>query len=252
MTYSELSPALGIDVGGTNIRGAVVTFSSGEPAVGTVQAYPTPHPSTPEALAGAIETLRDGLDWDGPEAIGFPARLKAGVVDAVTHLDNSWVGMDVSKKLSPSTRTTIVINDADAAGLAESEFGAASDSNGLVLVLTVGTGIGSALIYRGNLLEGTELGLLPMGSTTAQGYAAMSMIDREGLSLSEWAGRLGAVLRVYEELLAPDVIVVGGAATGRVEQFRDGFEVGCPIRPAHLGKTAGVVGAAFAAATSQQ
>lgn len=252
MTNSELGPALGIDVGGTNIRAAIVTFSSGEPVVGTILACPTPQPSTPEALAEAIQTLRVELDWDGPEAICFPGRLRGGVVEAVIHLDDSWVGMDVSKRLSPSNQATIVINDADAAGLAESEFGPASESDGLVLVLTVGTGIGSALVYRGELLEGTELGLVPCGSTTAQGYAAMSTIDKEELSLSEWAGRLGSVLRLYEELLAPDVIVVGGAATGRVEQFRDAFEIGCPVRPAHLGKRSGVVGAAFVAARSQR
>lgn len=251
MTRSERSPALGIDVGGTNIRAAIVTFSEGAHEVGPLHTCSTPRPATAEGLAAALANVRDALDWDGPEAIGFPARLRAGTVDAVTNLDSSWLGMDVSKKLSPNNRSTTVFNDADAAGLGESEFGAAAGSDGLVLVLTVGTGIGSALVYRGMLLEGTELGLLPYESTTAQGYAAMSVIDQDGLSLQEWAGRLGTLLHLYEQLLAPDVIVIGGAAAPRVEQFHSVLEVGCPVRPAHLGTTAGVVGAAFAAAKLQ-
>lgn len=244
----DLPPALGIDVGGTNIRAGIVTFSGDFHSVGSVHACETPRPSTPDGLSNALANVRNALGWDGPEAIGFPGRLRAGTVDAATHLDHSWVGRDVSKELSPDNRSTTVLNDADAAGLGEAEFGAAAGSDGLALILTVGTGIGSALVYRGMLLEGTELGLLPCESTTAQGYAAMSVIDQDGLSLEEWAARLGTVLHLYEELLAPDVIVIGGAAARRVEQFRPALEVGCPVLPAHLGTTAGVVGAAFAAA----
>jgi len=244
----DFHPALGIDVGGTNIRAGIVTFSGDGYSIGSEHACQTPRPSTPESLALTLADIRETLGWDGPEAIGFPGRLRAGTVDAATHLDGSWVGRDVSKELSPSNRSTVVLNDADAAGLGEAEFGAAARSDGLALILTVGTGIGSALVHRGMLLEGTELGLLPCESTTAQGYAAMSVIDQDGLSLEEWAERLGIVLRLYEELLAPDVIVIGGAAASRVEQFRPVLEVGCPVLPAHLGTTAGVVGAAFAAA----
>ncbi len=251
MTLSNLSPALGIDVGGTNIKSAVVSFSSGAHLTGSVHTCATPQPSTPQAVARAIQDLRGHFNWNGPEAIGFPARLRAGVVDAVTNLDDSWVGIDPSKELAPPTGATTVFNDADAAGLGETAFGAAAESDGLVLLVTVGTGIGSALVYRGLLLEGTELGLLPCELTTAQEHAAMSAIDRDNLSLPEWAGRLGTVLRMYESLLAPEVIVVGGAAASWVDQFRDVFEVPCPVRPARLGNRAGIVGAAFAAAQAQ-
>jgi polyphosphate glucokinase len=240
-------PAIGVDIGGSGIKGAPVDLASGELAAERLR-IPTPQPSTPDAVA---KVVADVVARCGPGAVGvtFPAVVQHGVARSAANVDKAWIGTDVQALLREATgRDVVVVNDADAAGVAEARWGAARDVPGVVVVTTLGTGIGSAVLLDGRLMPNTELGHLEVDGHDAETRASDAARDRDGLSFQEWAERLQRYYRVLEDLLWPDLIVVGGGVSKRHERFLPLLQLRTPIVPAALRNTAGIVGAAALAA----
>lgn len=239
---------LGIDVGGSEVKGAVVDTATGR-LVAPPERHPTPTPSDPASLGAVMHAIVDGLAWHGAVGCAFPAPIVDGTVTTADNIDGSWVGLDGGDVLAGQLgRQVQLLNDGDAAAVAEYRFGAAR-APGTVLVLTFGTGIGSALLRDGHLVPNTELGHLRYGDSDLETYAAASAIARDGLDDAAWSARANEVMRHLCDVLAPDRIVVGGGISERFEQLRLGEGVPAPVVPARLGNDAGIVGAALAAAT---
>ncbi|MPV37479.1 polyphosphate--glucose phosphotransferase [Georgenia subflava] len=240
----------GIDIGGSGIKGAPVDLATGE-LIGERLRIPTPQPSKPRAVAATVAELVAAFDIPATTPVGltFPAPIKHGVVPFIANLDESWQGVDVPELMSDATgREVIGVNDADAAGIAEVAFGAAKDVPGVVLVTTLGTGIGSALVVDGTLVPNTELGHLEIDGHDAEDRAASSVKEAEDLSWEEWAGRLQRFYDTVEMLFSPDLLVVGGGVSKKHEKFLPLLRTKAPIVPAGLRNTAGIVGAAHLAA----
>ncbi|MEE6281273.1 polyphosphate--glucose phosphotransferase [Georgenia sunbinii] len=251
MSTATPSPlAFGIDIGGSGIKGAPVDLGTGELTKKRVR-IPTPEVSTPAAVAAVVAELVDGFELDPALPIGltFPAPIKHGVVPFIANLDKTWKGVDVPALMSDAIdRRVIAVNDADAAGYAEVQYGAAKGVEGVVLVLTLGTGIGSALIVDGTLVPNTELGHLEIDGYDAESRAASSVMDRENLGYQVWSERLQRYLETVEMLFSPDLIVLGGGVSKDSDQFLHLLDVATPIVPAALRNRAGIVGAASLAA----
>jgi polyphosphate glucokinase len=246
------SRAVGVDIGGSGIKGAPVDLDSGEFAADRVR-IPTPQPSTPDAVAPVVAEIVKGFDVpdDAPLGVTFPAVIQHGVARTAANVDTTWIGTDVVALLHDATgRRVHVVNDADAAGVAEARYGAARDTRGVVLVTTLGTGIGSALLVDGHLVPNTELGHLEVDGHDAETRAADSARDAEDLSWEEWAERLQRYYSVVENLFWPDLIVVGGGVSKKHEKFLPLLHLRAPIVPAQLRNQAGIVGAAVLAAES--
>lgn len=242
--------AFGIDIGGSGIKGAPVDLTAGEYAQKRTR-IPTPSPSTPQAVADVLAELVDGyqLDHDVPIGVAFPAPMQHGMVRSIANLDASWTGVDLPALVQRATgRDVVAVNDADAAGVGEVRYGAASGSTGVVLVATLGTGIGSALVVDGVLVPNTELGHLEIDGHDAESRAADSAREREDLSWDDWAERLQRYFGVVEDLLSPDLIVVGGGVSKHHEKYLPQLHLRAPIVPAQLRNAAGIVGAAALAA----
>jgi len=246
--------ALGIDIGGSGIKGAPVDLESGKFAADRIR-IPTPLHSTPEAVAQIIAELVNSfhLPPDAPIGVAFPAPIDHGVVRFIANLDKSWKGVNLPKLIKSATgHEAVVVNDADAAGFAEQRYGAAAGKRGTVLVVTLGTGIGSALIVDGVLVPNTELGHLEIDGHDAESRAADSAREREGLSMEQWAARLQRYFETVEMLLSPDLIVVGGGISKKYKEFLPLLHTRAPIIPAELFNQAGIVGAAaYAGAESK-
>jgi polyphosphate glucokinase len=242
--------AFGIDIGGSGIKGAPVDLAAGDYADKRTR-IPTPQPSTPQAVVDVLARLVDGyqLPDDVPIGVAFPAPLQHGVVRFMANLDKSWTGVDLPALVQRVTgRHVIAVNDADAAGVGEVRYGAARDAEGVVLVATLGTGIGSALLVDGVLVPNTELGHLEIDGHDAESRAADSARERENLSWDEWSERLQRYFGVVEDLLSPDLIVVGGGVSKHYEKYLPNLHLRAPIIPAKLRNAAGIVGAAALAA----
>ncbi|MDR7384833.1 polyphosphate--glucose phosphotransferase [Promicromonospora iranensis] len=242
--------AFGIDIGGSGIKGAPVDLVAGEYADKRTR-IPTPRPSTPQAVADVLAQLVDSyhLADDVPIGVAFPAPMQHGVVRSMANLDQSWTGVDLPALVRRATgRHAVAVNDADAAGVGEVRYGAARDTDGVVLVATLGTGIGSALVVDGVLVPNTELGHLEIDGHDAETRAADSAREREDLSWEEWAERLQRYFGVVEDLLSPDLIVVGGGVSKHHEKYLPHLHLRAPIIPAQLRNAAGIVGAAALAA----
>ncbi|WP_069160048.1 polyphosphate--glucose phosphotransferase [Nocardia altamirensis] len=239
--------AFGIDIGGSGVKGAAVDLATGELLHERIK-IATPHPSTPQAVADAVAKLVAQADWDGPVGITLPSVVLDGVARTAANIDKSWVGTDARTLFSQALdgRAVTVLNDADAAGLAEDRYGAAKDFDGLVLLLTFGTGIGSALLYQGTLVANSELGHLEVGGMETEHRAAASIKDRDGLTFPEWAAAVSTVLIGLENLFWPKVFVAGGGISRDAEQWIPLLTNRTPVIPAHLKNTAGIVGAAMA------
>lgn len=245
--------ALGIDIGGSGIKGAPVDLRTGE-FLEERYKIPTPEKSTPEAVAtvvGLIATqFLDTLPVDAPIGVTIPGIVKRGVVKSAANIDKSWKGCDGQTLFSATLgRHVHLVNDADAAGVAELRYGAAKGKDGLIILTTLGTGIGIALLYDGVLIPNAELGHIEIDGHDAETRAAASAKDREGLSYEEWAtGRLQPYYTMLEFLLSPDLFVVGGGVSRKADKFLPLLNLETPIIPATMRNAAGIVGAAALAA----
>lgn len=243
------APVLGIDIGGTGIKGAPVDVGAG--ALTTERhRIPTPHPATPDAVAEVVaEVAAAFADVSGPIGATFPAVMKAGVARTAANVDEAWVGTDVAALLGEATgRPVTVTNDADAAGVAELRFGAGRDVTGTVVVVTLGTGIGSALFVDGVLVPNTELGHIELDGTEAEAIASEHEREVDDLSWKKWSKRVDAYLVELESLVWPDLIVIGGGVSKKSAKFFPHLKhVRTEVVAAALHNDAGIVGAAVLA-----
>jgi polyphosphate glucokinase len=237
----------GVDIGGSGIKGARVDLRTGELVSDRFKVL-TPQPSTPQAVVEVIKQLLGQAEWSGPFGCTFPGIVRHGVLHSAANLDASWVGVDLERLLDDATgQQAAVLNDADAAGLAEARYGAARDRDGVVILTTLGTGIGTAVFVDGHLLPNSELGHLLLHGKSAEKYAAASVRERRRLSWEEWAGRLQEYYSHLEFLLSPDLIIVGGGVSRKAEKFLPLLDVEAEMIPAALQNQAGIVGAAVEA-----
>src|SRR5262249_43935640 len=244
-------PILGIDIGGSGIKGAVVDVAQGTFISERIR-LPTPQPAAPEPVSRAVAALVQHFAWHGPIGCTFPAIIKGGIAYTAANVAPTWIGMNVQSLFAAPTKCPItVLNDADAAGLAELTFGAAHGQSGTVLMLTFGTGIGSALLADGRLVPNTELGHLIIGTKTAEAFASDRTRKRQRLSWKRWARRLEALFKHLEGLFAPDLFVVGGGVSKDDARFLPLLSLRTPIVPAVLRNRAGIIGAALAAGMQQ-
>jgi polyphosphate glucokinase len=236
----------GIDVGGSGIKGAPVDTETGE-LVAERMRIKTPRPARPEAIVEtAVEVVRRS-GWEGPVGCGFPAVIKGGVVRTAANIDEAAIGFDLREKLAQELGTPVrVINDGDAAGLAEMRWGAGRGVEGVVLMLTLGTGIGSSLFVGGRLVPNTEFGHIEIRGKDAELRASDSARKREDLSWHEYAGRLDEYLHKVEDLLWPDLIVIGGGISKKSEKFLPHLTSRTTVVPAQMLNEAGIAGAALA------
>jgi polyphosphate glucokinase len=236
----------GIDVGGTGIKGAPVDLAAGT-LVGPRQRVPTPRPARPDTVIRAVRGLIDDAHWNGPVGVAVPGVVVDGTVTTAANISSEWIGLDARSMFAASLeREVTVLNDADAAGLAEARFGAAAGIRGVVLQLTFGTGIGSALLNDGVLVPNTEFGHLEFRGTTAEDYAAGRLVKRESMNLEPWAERVNGLLGYLEALLSPTRIIIGGGISKRFEEFAEFLDARTQVVPALLRNNAGIVGAALA------
>ncbi len=242
---------IGIDFGGSGIKAAPVDLGDGVFAAERHRVA-TPQPSTPRAVAGVLVDLLAVFPGStGAVGITVPGVVRHGVVSSAANIDDSWIGTDADTLFTEATgREVHVVNDADAAGLAEVQYGAARGRRGLVIVTTLGTGIGSALVHDGVLVPNSELGHLEIDGHNAEARAANSAREREDLTMEEWAGRLRTYYRTLERLFSPDLFVVGGGVSKRSNEFLPLLGLDTEIVPAQLRNAAGIVGAAYYASTS--
>ena len=242
--------ALGIDVGGSGIKGAPVDLSTGELTAERLR-IETPQPSTPDAVAEVVATLVEhfaDLLGDGAIGVTVPGVVTHGVVRTAANIDHAWIGTDADALFTGRLgRAVHVVNDADAAGVAEARFGAARSTKGLVVVTTLGTGIGTALLLDGVLVPNSELGHLEVDGHDAESRAAYSVRENEDLSWVDWAARLQRFYGVIEDLLWPALIVVGGGVSKKADKFLPLLHLRAPIVAAQLRNEAGIVGAAVLA-----
>jgi len=244
MTDSKL--LFGIDVGGSGIKGGVV-----DPALGTLVSerhrIKTPQPSTPPAVAAIVGQVVGHLEWQGPIGVTIPGVVQRGVVWTAANIDDAWIGTDAEELLAGITGHPVtVLNDADAAGIAEMTYGVGAGAPGLVILLTFGTGIGSAMFYQGQLIPNTEFGHVEFQGTIAEHYAAARLVERDDMELSPWVARVGAYLRYLERVFTPDLFIFGGGISKRWDDIAAELEISTPIKPAALRNNAGIVGAALA------
>lgn len=240
-------PILGIDIGGSGIKGAPVDTVTGLLLEERLR-IETPQPATPSNMARVVKELTSHFNWTGKIGCGFPAAIKNGVVKTATNIDKSWVGVDAISLFSNATGCSVnVINDADAAGLAEIHMGAGKDCSGTVFMVTVGTGIGTALFHKGQLMPNTELGHIKMGKIIAEAYASGAVRKELDLGWKEWAERFSEYLRYIEFLFWPDLIIIGGGISKKSEKFLKYIDTKTPVVAARYANDAGIIGAAAAA-----
>jgi polyphosphate glucokinase len=242
---------LGIDIGGTGIKGAPVDLSDGKLISERVK-LDTPHPSEPEAVAAVVSQLVTGFSWTGPLGITFPGVVIDGVVKTAANVDKAWIDTNAAELFGRVTGQPVtVINDADAAGVAEMTFGAGAGERGTVLMLTFGTGIGSALFTEGVLVANTEFGHIEIRGKEAEKRASEFVRESHDLSWDKWAGRVDEYLEHMEQLMSPKLIIVGGGISKRWEKFVPLLTgLRAKVVPAAMLNDAGIVGAAMAAGRS--
>jgi polyphosphate glucokinase len=237
---------LGIDIGGTGIKGAVVDTKKGHLVTDRLRLL-TPDPATPSAVAATVASVVAHFEWDGPIGCTFPGVVKGGHVHTAANVDKGWLDVEAAELLGQATGCPVtVVNDADAAGEAEARFGAARGRPGVVVTITLGTGIGSALVVDGRLVPNTELGHLTLRGVAAEQWAANSVRERLELDWDEWASRVDEYLRMTEDLFWPDLFIIGGGVSKKADKFLPKLTCRTPVVPAELLNQAGIVGAALA------
>lgn len=240
----------GIDIGGSGIKGCVVDLNEGRLA-GERMRVDTPIPSTPESVAKVVKEIVEEFGWTGRVGVTLPAVMKRGIAYTAANIDKAWVGTDAAQlfadALDRPAADVIVLNDADAAGMAEIRYGWPGDQDGVVVLLTFGTGIGSALFLDGKLVPNTEFGHLEVDGRDAEHRAAASVKDEHDLSWEEWADRVSKYIRTLENLIWPDLIIAGGGVSRKADRWLPLLQVRTRVVAAELRNDAGIVGAAVAA-----
>jgi polyphosphate glucokinase len=242
---------LGIDIGGSGIKAAPVDVTTGTLTAERVK-VPTPRPALPDAVAAAVKELVADFGWTGPAGLAFPGVVIDGVTHTAANLDPAWIGLDAAGLFATATGLTLsMLNDADAAGLAEMTLGAGSGERGTVLMLTFGTGIGSALFTKGVLVPNTEFGHIEIRGRDAEERASERAKELHDLSWGKWAGRVDEYLGHVEALVSPSLFIIGGGISRKADKFIPLLSgVRARIVPAAMQNNAGIVGAAMSAAAT--
>ncbi|MFZ4597628.1 MAG: polyphosphate--glucose phosphotransferase [Terrimicrobiaceae bacterium] len=243
---------LGIDIGGTGIKGAPVNIETGE-LVAERFRIPTPQPALPNSVADVVGDIAKHFEYSGPVGVTFPAIVKKGVIYSASNVDESWIGTDASNLFQSHLGGSVtVVNDADAAGIAEMRFGAGRGRSGVVILLTFGTGIGSALFYEGKLLPNSELGHLEIRGKEVERRASEKVREDKDLSWKDWAERVSEYLEHLERLFSPEVFIIGGGVSNKADKFLPFLtsRTEVLIEAAQMRNEAGIIGAACLAAGS--
>jgi polyphosphate glucokinase len=237
----------GVDVGGSGIKGGLVDLDTGA-LVGERFKLATPQPATPAAVAGTVATVVREFGWTGKLGVTYPGVVTNGIVRTAANVDKDWIGTNAAEVIGTELggQEVTVLNDADAAGLAEERYGAGKDNTGLIVLLTFGTGIGSAVIHNGVLLPNTEFGHLEVGGKEAEHRAASSVKERKEWNYQRWTEEVTKVLVAVENAIWPDLFIAGGGISRKADRWIPMLKNRVPVVPAALLNSAGIVGAAMA------
>jgi polyphosphate glucokinase len=238
---------LGVDFGGSGIKGTPVDAKNGK-LLDNRYRIPTPVPATPEEVAATIKSISAHFKWEGPIGLAFPAVVRNGIVKTAANIDKKWIDVNASTLIKKKTGLpTYVLNDADAAGMAEMKFGAGKGRKGTVLLITVGTGIGTVLFSKGKLVPNTELGHITLKSgIEAEEFTSDAVRKREKLSWDDWANRFNIYLQEMEQLFWPELIIIGGGVSKKKELFFGHLQLNSEVVMAKTQNEAGIIGAALA------
>lgn len=245
---------LGIDIGGTGIKGALVNIETGE-LLGERFRIDTPKPATPDSIAAVVKQVNDHFEWKGAVGCGFPAAIQGGVALTAANIDASWVGVNAEELFSSVLGAPVsLINDADAAGIAEIQFGEGKDHPGVVMLFTIGTGIGAAMFLDGKLVPNMELGHLYLKNKleVVEHYTSGGARKRDGLSWKQWGARFNRFLNHIQRLFWPQLIILSGGVSKKFELFSDQINLTTPVKPAKMRNNAGIIGAAVYAHSKQK
>jgi polyphosphate glucokinase len=239
---------LGIDIGGSGMKGAIINVETGDLLTERYR-IPTPSSRTPEDMAKVFKEIVDYFKYDGPIGCGFPGAIKNGVCKLTGNLNASWINLDVEELFSKASGMPVtVVNDADAAGYAVMNYGIGKGKSGLVIMITIGTGLGSGAFFNGVLIPNFELGQIPYKKyKKIEDWAAASIKERDELSFKKWGKRFNVFLELVDMLVSPDCIILGGGTAKYYDDFKKWITIETPVMPAHLGNYAGLVGAAVSA-----
>ncbi|MEE1285412.1 MAG: ROK family protein [Ruminobacter sp.] len=236
---------LGVDIGGSGIKGALVDTEQGKFVSDRIR-IETPKPATPEAVAETLKELVSKFDYTGPIGCGFPATVHHGVAFTAANIDQTWINTPVEKLFTATVNNPcFVLNDADAAGIAEVKYGAGKDKKGVVIMVTIGTGLGTAIFVDGKLFPNTELGHIILNDEIAEHYCSDAARQREDLGWGKWGKRFNKYLNRLQFLLNPDLFILGGGASKSFEKFKDKLELRTPVVTAESLNAAGIIGAAL-------
>ncbi|KQY09702.1 polyphosphate glucokinase [Mycobacterium sp. Root135] len=243
----------GVDVGGSGVKGGIVDLDTGQ-LIGERFKLPTPQPSTPDSVAKTIAEVVEKFGWEGGLGVTYPGVVTDGIVQTAANVDKGWIGINAQEVISAALggRKVTVLNDADAAGLAEEKFGAGKDNTGVIVLLTFGTGIGSAVIHNGVLLPNTEFGHLEVGGKEAEHRAASSIKEAKDWSYERWTKEVTKVLIAVENAIWPDLFIAGGGISRKADKWIPLLQNRTPVVAAALQNEAGIVGAAMAAEVAQR
>jgi polyphosphate glucokinase len=248
---SESRPVLGIDLGGSSIKGGLVEVSTGR-LLSEIASVATPKPSSPQEVMKATAVLAKQLPAAQAAGFTYPG-VKRNIAHTAANVDHGWIGTDGARLASATLGIpTTFLNDADAAGIAEMQLGAGRDQPGVVIMLTFGTGIGTALFYDGTLTPNTEFGHIQMHGGDAEHWTSARVRTEENLDFPAWIARVNEYLQYIHALFWPDLFILGGAVSERYDQFAPLLKAPCEIRPAHFAGHAGIIGAALAASKVSQ
>lgn len=243
----DFKKVLGIDIGGSGVKGAIVKTKTGK-LITKRYRIPTPQPATPQAVGAVINEIVKHFEWVGPIGVGYPGVVQNGIARTAANVDNSWIDKDIDKLFSEITGCPVhVVNDADAAGTGEMKFGAGQGLKGVVMLVTVGTGLGTVMFSGGKLVPNLELGHIILRGDDAEKYASDAARQNENLSWEDWALRFNEYLKRLEELTWPDLIIIGGGASKEENKFFQYLTTRAKVVPATLLNEAGIIGAALAA-----
>ncbi len=242
---------LGIDIGGSGIKASIVDAATGE-LLSERKRIPTPQPAKPKAVAKVVNELINDLNWNGPVGVSFPTVIKNGKALHYGNLHKSWKGTQIDELFKKECKQDFyVLNDADAAAMAVMKFGAGRDKKGLVITITLGTGIGSGVFFNGELLPNFELGrIYDKQGDIMEKFAADSARKREDLGYKEWGKRVNFFLTHIEEIMRPELIIIGGGVSKKMDKFKKYITIDTPVVPAQLLNDAGIIGAAMFALES--